>query len=163
MHRVFSCLFKDRYVLMLLHSYCNLDPRFPGFKNHWAEPSYLQLFYMGFIAKKKKTFPYRAECTLYIPEPLINLNENCKRGVGLLLFKASEAYTKGEFRRPLARVLLKYNGTFLQQLECGYGFPALIHVWIASAGVLEWFISTSGEATSASKAYTKGEFWKTIG
>ena len=26
------------------------------------------------------------------------------------------------------------NGTFLQQLECGYGFPALIHVWIASAG-----------------------------
>ena len=30
-------------------------------------------------------------------------------------------------------------GTFLQQLECGYGFPALIHVWIASAGVLEWF------------------------
>ena len=36
-------------------------------------------------------------------------------------------------------------GTFLQQLECGYEFPALIHVWIASAGVLEWFISTSGE------------------
>ena len=58
----------------------------------------------------QKTFPYRAECTLYIPEPLINLNENCKRGVGLLLFKASEEYTKGEFRRPLARVLLKYNG-----------------------------------------------------
>ena len=27
-------------------------------------------------------------------------------------------------------------GTFLQQLECGYRFPALIHVWIASAGVL---------------------------
>ena len=38
--------------------------------------------------------------------------------------------------------------TFLQQLECGYEFPALIHVWIASAGVLEWFISTSGEATN---------------
>ena len=39
-------------------------------------------------------------------------------------------------------------GTFQQQqqLECGYGFPELIHVWIASAGVLEWFISTSGEA-----------------
>ena len=37
-------------------------------------------------------------------------------------------------------------GTFLQQLECGYEFPALIHAWIASAGVLEWFISTSGEA-----------------
>ena len=36
-------------------------------------------------------------------------------------------------------------GTFLQQLECGYKFPALIHVWIASAGVLELFISTSGE------------------
>ena len=29
-------------------------------------------------------------------------------------------------------------GTFLQQLECGYEFPALIHVWIASAGVLEY-------------------------
>ena len=39
------------------------------------------------------------------------------------------------------------NGTFLQQLECGYEFPALIYVWIASAGVLEWFISTSGETT----------------
>ena len=34
---------------------------------------------------------------------------------------------------------------FLQQLLCGYRFPALIHVWIASAGVLEWFISTRGE------------------
>ena len=45
------------------------------------------------------------------------------------------------------------NGTFLQQLECGYEFPALIHVWIASAGVLEWFISTSGEATSACKPF----------
>ena len=44
-------------------------------------------------------------------------------------------------------------GTFLQQLECGYEFPALIHVWIASAGVLEWFISTSGEATSACKPF----------
>ena len=30
---------------------------------------------------------------------------------------------------------LRY-GTFLQQLECGYKFPALIQVWIASAGVL---------------------------
>ena len=47
---------------------------------------------------------------VYIPEPLINLNENCKLWVGLLLFKASEAYMKGEFGRPLARVLLKYNG-----------------------------------------------------
>ena len=46
-----------------------------------------------------------------------------------------------------------WNGTFLQQLECGYEFPALIHVWIASAGVLEWFISTSGEATSACKPF----------
>ena len=27
-------------------------------------------------------------------------------------------------------------------------FPALIHVWIASAGMLEWFISTSGEGNS---------------
>ena len=36
-------------------------------------------------------------------------------------------------------------GTFLQQLKCGYGFPALIHVWIFSARMLEWFISTSGE------------------
>ena len=26
-------------------------------------------------------------------------------------------------------------GTFLQQLECGYEFPALIYVWIASAVV----------------------------
>ena len=46
-----------------------------------------------------------------------------------------------------------HYGTFLQQLECGYEFPALIHVWIASAGVLEWFISTSGEATSACKPF----------
>ena len=38
-------------------------------------------------------------------------------------------------------------GIFLQQLECGYRFLALIHVWIASAGVLELFISTSGEVT----------------
>ena len=45
------------------------------------------------------------------------------------------------------------NGTFLQQLKCGYVFPALIHVWIASAGVLELFISTSGEATSACKPF----------
>ena len=36
---------------------------------------------------------------------------------------------------------------FLQQLSGGYRFPALIHVCIASAGVLEWFISTSGETT----------------
>ena len=42
---------------------------------------------------------------------------------------------------------------FLQQLLCGYRFPALIHVWIASAGVLELFISTSGEATSACKPF----------
>ena len=75
-----------------------------------------------------------------------------------MLFKASEAYTKREFGRPLARVLLKYNRTFLQQLECGYGFPALVPVWNASAGMFEWFISTSYEATSANEAYTKGEF-----
>ena len=37
--------------------------------------------------------------------------------------------------------------TFLQQLQCGYGFPLLIHVWIASACMLELFISMSGEAT----------------
>jgi hypothetical protein len=43
------------------------------------------------------------------------------------------------------KTIVKGNGTFLQQLECGYEFPALIHVWIASAGVLEWFISTSGQ------------------
>ena len=56
---------------------------------------------------------------------------------------------------PTSKKQLKYfsNGTFLQQLECGYGFPALIHVWIASAGVLEWFISTSGFATSACKPF----------
>ena len=35
----------------------------------------------------------------------------------------------------------EHNGTFLQQLECGYGFPALIHVWIASAGVLEALVA----------------------
>ena len=34
---------------------------------------------------------------------------------------------------------------FLQQLECGYEFPA-------SAGVLEWFISTSGEAKMQKKS-----------
>ena len=33
---------------------------------------------------------------------------------------------------------------FLQQLECGYRFPALVHAWIASAVVLEWFTSTPG-------------------
>ena len=33
---------------------------------------------------------------------------------------------------------------FLQELECGYRFPALIHVWIATAGVLELFIIMSG-------------------
>ena len=27
----------------------------------------------------------------------------------------------------------------LHLIECGYGFPALIHVWISSAGMLEWF------------------------
>ena len=50
---------------------------------------------------------------------------------------------------------------FLQQLECGYGFPALIHVWIASAGVLEWFISTSGVAHTravAGKSHMKSVF-----
>jgi hypothetical protein len=44
-----------------------------------------------------------------------------------------------------SKAVKKKYGTFLQQLECGYEFPALIHVWIASAGVLEWFISTRGE------------------
>ena len=39
------------------------------------------------------------------------------------------------------------------QLECGYGFPALIHVWITSAGMSEWFISTSGEAMIAIKSF----------
>ena len=43
----------------------------------------------------------------------------------------------------LSNPILFNYGTFLQQLECGYEFPALIHVWIASASVLEWFISTS--------------------
>ena len=33
---------------------------------------------------------------------------------------------------------------FLQQLSCGYGFPAFIHAWIASAVVLEWFTSRDG-------------------
>ena len=55
-----------------------------------------------------------------------------------------------------------HYGTFLQQLECGYGFPALIHAWIASAGVLEWFISTSGEATSANTILTHA-YWSQKG
>jgi hypothetical protein len=42
--------------------------------------------------------------------------------------------------------LSKHKGMiFLQQLSCGYRFPALIHAWIASAVVLEWFTSTRGE------------------
>ena len=44
---------------------------------------------------------------------------------------------------------------FLQQLSCGYGFPSLIHVWIASADVLEWFISTSGEAVAGKSHSSK--------
>ena len=40
---------------------------------------------------------------------------------------------------------------FLQQLSCGYEFPALIHAWIASAVVLEWFTSTRG--MSAGNSY----------
>jgi hypothetical protein len=45
------------------------------------------------------------------------------------------------FRRPSKKNAIslklkrrKNKGTFLKQPECGYGFPALIHVWIASAG-----------------------------
>ena len=30
-------------------------------------------------------------------------------------------------------------GTFLQQLERGYRFPALIHVWIVSAGMSHFY------------------------
>jgi hypothetical protein len=56
-----------------------------------------------------------------------------------------------------------HYGTFLQQLECGYGFPALIHAWIASAGVLEWFISTSGSHISGLQKFGRGgpasELW----
>ena len=34
----------------------------------------------------------------------------------------------------------------LTLFECGNGFPALINVWIALAGVLKWFTSTNGKA-----------------
>jgi hypothetical protein len=37
--------------------------------------------------------------------------------------------------------------------SCGYGYPALIHAWIASAVVLEWFTSTRGNATRAYKPF----------
>ena len=39
--------------------------------------------------------------------------------------------------------------TFHEQQECGYGFPSLPLATRASADVSEWFLSTSGEATSA--------------
>jgi hypothetical protein len=39
--------------------------------------------------------------------------------------------------------------TFLQQLECGYEFPALIHVWIASGDVLVNYYNTMAEAIQA--------------
>ena len=42
---------------------------------------------------------------------------------------------------------------FLQQLLYGYEFPALIHAWIASVIVLEWFTSTRGFATYAYKPF----------
>ena len=58
------------------------------------------------------------------------------------LKQARHIHTKREFGRPLARVLLKYNGTFLQQLECGYGFPALIHVCIFLAGGVRMVYTT---------------------
>ena len=57
--------------------------------------------------------------------------------------RQSNAYPRRSTTKQLSLVTNRY-GTFLQQIECGYGFPALIHVWIASAGLLEWFISTSG-------------------
>ena len=44
---------------------------------------------------------------------------------------------------------------FLQQLSCGYEFPALIHVWIASAGVLEWFTSTRAVAGKSHIFYSR--------
>ena len=47
-------------------------------------------------------------------------------------------------------------GTFLQQLECGYEFPALFHVWISSAGVLEWFRTMSGTLEHISTHHTLG-------
>ena len=41
------------------------------------------------------------------------------------------------------------NVTFHEQQECGYGFPSLPLATRASADVSEWFLSKSGEATSA--------------
>ena len=58
--------------------------------------------------------------------------------------KLSQFPTKNGILLKKCSDLLYSYGTFLQQLECGYEFPALIHVWITSAGVLELFISTSG-------------------
>ena len=43
---------------------------------------------------------------------------------------------------------LHSNGTFLQQLECGYEFPALIHFWIACK-LLVNHSNTTAEAIQA--------------
>ena len=38
------------------------------------------------------------------------------------------------------------NVTFHEQQDCGYGFPSLPLATRATGDVLEWFLSTSGEA-----------------
>ena len=73
--------------------------------------------------------------------------------MSLLFYKKSFSDLLNDFFKYNNGLKNHHHGTFLQQLECGYRFPALIHVWIASAGVLELFISTSGEATSACKPF----------
>ena len=70
-----------------------------------------------------------------------------------IFFVESKSWQQTALETDKVWVIKPWYGTFLQQLECGYEFPALIYVWIASAGVLEWFISTSGEATSACKPF----------
>ena len=84
--------------------------------------------------------------------PQLAVTRDINQGSGRTLV-ISQTALPIEFAYDLVYPLWNLYGTFLQQLECGYGFPALIHVWIASAGVLEWFISTSGFATSACKPF----------
>ena len=74
---------------------------------------------------------------------VMHSGQNLSKIVWLKEFKTNFIKLERNFQHWLATNKTLGNGTFLQQVECGYEFPALIHVWIASAGVLEWFISTS--------------------
>ena len=104
---------------------------------------YLQSFHFRFSAKAIKTWP-AIRCAGQCPaaqQVYAVLSDTLKMRII-------------SYSTPInSKWVLCGYGTFLQQLECGYRFPALIHVWIASAGVLELFISTSGEATSACKPF----------